>query len=49
MICDECGTELHDTSYDSDEWDVMMADSRAEGWRAQKIGGEWCHYCSDCQ
>src|SRR6516225_7482562 len=44
ITCDACGRLLQG---DSDEWiDVWPRASRA-GWRARKIGKEWCQFCGE--
>lgn len=48
ITCDDCG-ESQPRTYEADEFDVMVADAKRDGWRMQKEDGEWCHYCPDCQ
>jgi hypothetical protein len=44
ITCDACGRFLQG---DSDEWiDAWPRASRA-GWRARKIGKEWCQFCGE--
>ncbi|TAM97293.1 MAG: hypothetical protein EPN45_19530 [Rhizobiaceae bacterium] len=46
IVC-ECGAAQRST-YARDEFDVMVADARAEGFVIEKIAGEWAHTCPDC-
>lgn len=43
--CDICGAEL---PVEDDFYDAIDAKNKA-GWKSQKIGGEWCDICTDCQ
>lgn len=47
LVCD-CGIS-QPRSYQSDEFDVMVADARAAGWSIQRVAGEWTHTCPDCR
>jgi hypothetical protein len=49
MLCDECGDPLRGRVYDSDDFDILIADAKAEGWRITKEDREWVHYCPDCR
>ena len=43
--CDGCGEVLETgTAY----WNEANATIHAEGWRAEKVGGDWCNYCAAC-
>ena len=43
--CDECGESLEsETSDFNSAWNLAKRD----GWRAKKIGTEWCHECPNC-
>jgi hypothetical protein len=47
LVCD-CGFAQR-RSYAGDEFDVMIADAKADGWAIQKVAGEWTHACPDCR
>lgn len=47
LICDDCG-DSQDRTYASDEFDVMVSDAKRDGWKIQKIDGEWAHFCPSC-
>lgn len=46
LVC-ACGFAQR-RSYERDEFDVMIADARAEGWSITKSAGEWQHDCPSC-
>lgn len=46
LVCD-CGFAQRRT-YAGDEFDVMIADAKAEGWAIGKSAGDWTHSCPDC-
>lgn len=46
LVCD-CGAAQRRT-YAGDEFDIMIADAKAEGWAIQKAAGEWTHTCPAC-
>lgn len=48
LVCDACDT-AQPTSYERDEWDVMIADAKAAGWSVARVAGEWTHACPDCR
>lgn len=43
--CDTCPDAL-DT--DEVEFEAAWARAQGDGWKAFKVGGEWCHECPDC-
>jgi hypothetical protein len=47
LVCD-CGFAQR-RSYAADEFDVMIADAKAEGWAVHKVAGEWTHTCPACK
>ena len=46
IVC-ECGFAQSRT-YEADEFDVMVADARREGFVITKSAGEWTHTCDTC-
>lgn len=54
LLCDECGNELKNPNgsaawYDSEDFDVMIADAKDSGWKLFKNDrGVWEHTCDDC-
>ena len=46
LVCD-CGFSQR-LSYAGDEFDVMIADAKDDGWKIQKVSGEWTHTCPTC-
>ena len=47
ICCDTCPASQART-YGQDEFDVMRADAKEEGWAFEKDRGEWQHTCPDC-
>jgi hypothetical protein len=47
LVCD-CGFAQR-RCYGGDEFDVMIADAKADGWAIQKAAGEWTHACPGCR
>jgi hypothetical protein len=43
--CDVCGDTLETGERDFNE---AKAIQDREGWKARKIGSDWCHSCPDC-
>lgn len=44
IVCDECGAE----GACSDDFNDMIAEAKADGWRIAKPEGRWVHECKDC-
>jgi len=44
LTCDNCGE-----GEEFDSWVDVIEFMREEGWRMKLVGGEWEHYCSECQ
>ena len=44
MVCDATGTR-HPKTYDREDFDIMIADAREDGWPIKIEKGEWRHYC----
>ena len=47
LICDDCETVFCPPAADED-FDVLMGDSRAKGWRRFKRDDRWCDACPAC-
>jgi hypothetical protein len=45
--CDRCSARFERVEYEGGLTAAWVA-ARRQGWRAQKIGGEWEHKCSEC-
>lgn len=43
--CDSCD-EVFDE--DSDDFKIVWAAAKRDGWRTKKIGNEWVHGCPKC-
>jgi len=43
-ICDNCGD-----GQEFDSWADVLDFMVEEGWRKKLVGGEWEHYCPECQ
>ena len=43
--CDSCGEVLEPGKR---EFDAALAALRGAGWRTEKIGETWHHYCDEC-
>jgi hypothetical protein len=46
IVC-ECGVS-QPRCYARDEFDVMVADAKGDGWAIEKRAGEWVHHCPAC-
>lgn len=48
-ICIECDScdEVHEGER-GEEWNVVWAAAKAEGWTTRKIANEWLHGCPRC-
>ena len=44
--CDQCGEECNTEESD---FHSALKKMKAEGWKAQKVGGDWEHICPGCQ
>lgn len=44
--CDSCPETFEDD--EAGEFGEAWAAAKAQGWRAAKEGGDWNHYCPDC-
>ena len=44
LTCDNCGD-----GQEFDSWTDALEYMFEEGWRKKWVGGEWVHYCSECQ
>ena len=44
LTCDNCGE-----GEEFDSWTDALEYMFEEGWRKKWVGGEWVHYCSECQ
>ena len=44
VTCDNCGE-----GQEFDSWVDVIEFMVEEGWRKKLVGGEWEHYCSECQ
>jgi len=44
VTCDNCGE-----GQEFDSWADVLEFMVEEGWRKKLVGGEWEHYCSECQ
>lgn len=43
--CDRCEREF---TLDSDDFDLTWQAAKREGWKAEKVGKDWLHECTDC-
>ncbi len=43
--CDKC-PETYEAS--TGQFGAAWAEAKTEGWRAFKLGADWCHSCPDC-
>lgn len=45
ITCDTCpmSTELFD------DFDHLVREAKSNGWRFEKVDGEWTHTCPDCK
>jgi hypothetical protein len=47
ITCDSCPASQHH-AYDDADFDVMLDDAKAAGWRVFKRAGIWVHTCPSC-
>lgn len=47
LICD-AGDEAFPKTYAAEDFEILMTDCKADGWRASRIDGEWRHRCPSC-
>lgn len=45
LVC-ECGASHR--VYLAEDFQIMISDAKADGWKVQKVAGEWTHACPDC-
>lgn len=46
----ECdGSRCHNFIDGSTDFDEVREELRTRGWKSHNSGGEWFHYCPDCQ
>lgn len=43
VVCDKCGQERQ--CMVGDNWGAMLKEIRAAGWKNEKKGDHWEHYC----
>lgn len=50
LLCDGCGCSMGDgKTYDPDDFKIMMADARDNGWCSFRDGeGYWVNLCEEC-
>lgn len=46
LVCDTC--EADGKTYDTDDFNRMIADAKEAGWRITIEKGEWTHKCPAC-
>lgn len=46
LSCDQCGEEF--LVYDEGDFEQMISDAKAAGWKITRPEGQWQHICSDC-
>jgi hypothetical protein len=47
ITCDSCPSS-HRKVYDAEDFDIMLDDIKADGWRIVLRAGAWTHICSSC-
>ena len=47
LVCD-AGDEVWPKVFAAEDFEILLADAKAEGWRASRIDGEWRHRCPSC-
>jgi len=45
--CNGCGQETHDV--DKDDFQSLVDDIKADGWKISSNHGRWTHHCPDCE
>ena len=48
LSCDECGEVYPGCPYGGDDFDKMMADAKADGWKNFRRGEKWANACAGC-
>jgi hypothetical protein len=47
VTCDACPLTYRRT-YAEEDFQILVAEIKAEGWKIERKGGDWAHTCSDC-
>jgi len=47
LVCDPCDQPWPKT-HAAEDFEILLADAKASGWRASRIEGEWRHRCPAC-
>jgi predicted RNA-binding Zn-ribbon protein involved in translation (DUF1610 family) len=47
ISCESCSSTL--APFDQDEFNEMVADAKAHGWKIRNEDGTWSHVCPNCQ
>jgi hypothetical protein len=45
LVC-QCGASRK--VYAAEDFTIMITEAKADGWKVQKVAGEWEHSCPDC-
>lgn len=45
VSCDNCG---YSEEFDGPDWNAMIADVKAAGWKNVRVNGEWENHCPSC-
>jgi hypothetical protein len=49
VSCDRCSTGEERISTDeAPHFLAVVEQIKSEGWKVKKVGGEWEHYCPEC-
>jgi hypothetical protein len=48
LICDACDVAGPDGPIDESDFEILLTDAKAAGWRASRIDSQWRHRCPDC-
>ena len=46
LVCDKCGDNRK--PYDDEEFNLMIAEAKADGWSISRQDGHWTHECATC-
>ena len=44
LVCDDCLKEV-----ELDSWNESLKYAKDNGWKTEKIDGEWTHTCDECR
>lgn len=47
LVCDACDRETAGPVH-AEDYEILLTDAKAEGWRTSRIEDDWRHRCPSC-